>query len=481
MPDILVDYPEYRATAKLDVLRLTEYNYLDQQKHIYLDYTGAGLAARHQFAAHKARLESATFGNPHSENPTSQCATGLVELARKRVLAHLNASPEVYQVIFTPNATGAAKLVGESYPFSKRSRLVLTSDNHNSLNGIRQYARRAASRTDYIPLNPKDLRISTRDVAKSLSRTRPWSLGGSGARGKRGLFVYPAQSNFSGVRHPLSWIKLAQDHGYDVLLDAAAFLPTSKLDLSVVKPDFVMASWYKVFGFPTGVGCLVARHDALARLERPYFAGGTVRAVSVAVQFHALVDNEGRFEDGTVNYLSIPDVHVGLDWISDVGMELISTRVRCLTGWLIHRLLMLRHGNGRPMARIYGPTTTEDRGGTVAFNLLDSQGNMVDERLVALESSAARISLRTGCFCNPGAGETIFGLSRQSLRQFAADRDATFDDFLQRAKMPTGGAIRVSFGVASTTGDVDYFIGFVVRTYRNRICTTEGLKPRHSC
>jgi len=55
----------------------------------------------------------------------------LVERARLAVLAHFNAPPEEYAAIFTPNATGACRLVGEAYPFGPRTRLVLTWDNHN--------------------------------------------------------------------------------------------------------------------------------------------------------------------------------------------------------------------------------------------------------------------------------------------------------------------------------------------------------------
>jgi len=50
--------------------------------------------------------------------------------------------------------------------------------------------------------------------------------------GGANLFAYPAQSNFSGVQHPLEWISQAQTMGWDVLLDAAAFVPTNRLDLS---------------------------------------------------------------------------------------------------------------------------------------------------------------------------------------------------------------------------------------------------------
>lgn len=38
-------------------------------------------------------------------------------------------------------------------------------------------------------------------------------------------------------------------------------------------------SFYKMFGYPTGVGGLVARKSFLAKLRKPYFSGGTVDVV----------------------------------------------------------------------------------------------------------------------------------------------------------------------------------------------------------
>jgi selenocysteine lyase/cysteine desulfurase len=106
--------PGYRSTALLDRLRATEYSYLDAGGHTYLDYTGAGLPAQAQLNAHTERLRGRCFGNPHSENPTSSASTELIERARLAVLAHFNASPEEYAAIFTPNASGACRLVGEA-------------------------------------------------------------------------------------------------------------------------------------------------------------------------------------------------------------------------------------------------------------------------------------------------------------------------------------------------------------------------------
>ncbi|KAI9041886.1 PLP-dependent transferase [Aspergillus affinis] len=485
MGGILDSYPEYQSTVVLDKLRETEYSYLDEQDHLYLDYTGAGLAAKAQYHEHEARLTSQLFSNPHSLNPTSEASTQLVERARMRVLEYFNASPEKYTVIFTQNATGAARLVGEAYPFRRNSKFVLTFDNHNSVNGIREFACRNHARTVYVPTQAPDLRVDPTALLSALAGWWPWKRDTTkNSHRKRGLFAYPAQSNFSGVRHPLEWVDLAQKCGYDVLLDAAAYLPTKKLQLSDgnPQPEFLMVSWYKLFGYPTGVGCLIARRDAIARLSRPWFSGGTVSAVTVGIPWHTMAQDEAAFEDGTPNFLSIPDVHFGLDWLTRVDVAVIETRVRCLTGWFLDRLKCLRHTNGAQMIEIYGPQDNRSRGSTVAFNFIDVTGKVVDERLVASESAAARISLRTGCFCNPGGGETAFGLGMQALRPlYRISKTISVDDYVRLVGLSSAGAIRVSFGLASTTTDVDRFMYWAEHTYRDRETPTAGFPPRGHC
>lgn len=467
MDEFLARYPGYAATSRLDELRATEYAHLDKDGEVYLDYTGAGVYAESQLRAHYDRVRSRSYGNPHSENPASAASTDLVQSARRAVLRFLNASADEYAVIFTANASGACRLVGEAYPFGRRRDLVLTFDNHNSVNGIREFARRAGAARRYVPLDPPDLRISDKSLGRAL--------------GRKGLFAFPAQSNFTGVRHPLQWVEKAHQAGYDVLLDVAAFLPTNRLDLAKVKPDFIPISWYKVLGYPTGLGCLVARREALAELRRPWFAGGTITAVSVGTEWHELATDETAFEDGTLNFLSIPDLEFGLDWLESVGTDLIRSRVLDLTGWLLESLGGMRHANGRPLARVYGPPGLGNRGGTVAFNLLGPDGELVDERLVAQEATTAGISLRTGCFCNPGAGEGAFEIGRRQLRGSRRWGVRTIDEYLAMMGLPTGGAIRVSFGIASTFGDVQRLLDFLDHTYRDRYASSDGLAPRLRC
>lgn len=449
---------KYRATSKLDALRAAEYARLDAGKHVYLDYTGGGLYAESQLNAHVELLRTHVFGNPHSSNPTSRAMTELVEHARAAILEFFNADPREYSAIFTQNASGALKLVGESYPFAPGDRYLLTFDNHNSVNGIREFARARDAHVTYVPVMLPDMRLDRDALLEELDRPKS---GGSN------LFAFPAQSNFSGVQHPLEFVEWAHARGWDVLLDAAAFTPTNRLDLGRVKPDFVSQSFYKVFGYPTGVGALIAKREILKKLHRPWFAGGTITVASVQGDKYYMSEGEAAFEDGTLNYLTIPAVEIGLRHIADIGYDVIHERVRALTGYLLDELSALRHANGATPVRIYGPLDTAHRGGTVTMNFYDAQGRAMDHREIERRANAQNISLRTGCFCNPGGGEIALGISgtelSQCFRQPGHESRFTIDDFRMCVDGKSSGAVRVSVGLVSNLADVDSFLEFARR------------------
>jgi molybdenum cofactor sulfurtransferase len=457
--------------AVLDELRRTEYARLDRGGHVYLDYTGGGLYAERQLREHTQLLLDGVFGNPHSINPTSARSTELVEQARAAVLAFFRASPEEYVAIFTPNATGALRLVGEAYPFHAGDRFLLTFDNHNSVNGIREFARARGAETTYVPSVAPDLRVDDTLLTRYLTDT---------AGDHHNLLAYPAQSNFSGVHHPLEWIAVAHSHGWDVLLDAAAFVPTNRLDLSAWHPDFVAVSFYKMFGWPTGIGCLLARRESLARLERPWFSGGTIVAAFVQREYYQSAPGAAHFEDGTVNYLGVPGVAIGLRLLEQVGIETIHARVTMLGSALLEVLGGLRHSDGSPGAVIYGPRSRERRGATVAFNFLHPDGSIVDERYVDRIARSYNISLRTGCFCNPGAGEVAFTISRQTLLGGEFGAGMTLDDYVDALGLPSGGAIRASLGIASNDRDIERF-GAFAGELRDLTAVPDDLPPRTTC
>ncbi len=471
----LAAYPAYRSTVALDALRSTEYGRLDATGQVYLDYTGGGLYAESQLRQHLELLQHNVFGNPHSHNPTSQAMTCLVDQARAYVLEFFNASPQEYAVIFTANASGALKLVGEAYPFGPDDHYLLTFDNHNSVNGIREFARRKGARFTYLPIVPPELRVDPAILDDYLALAEP---------GHNNLFAFPAQSNFTGVQHPLEMIAQAHARGWDVLVDAAAFAPTNRLDLARWQPDFVPLSFYKMFGYPTGIGCLLARRAALAKLVRPWYAGGTITISSVQGDGYYLATGEAGFEDGTINYLNIPAVEIGLRHLEAIGLEVIHERVMCLTGWLIENLVAMRHETGQPLVKIHGPAHTHQRGGTVTVTFLDRDGRPIDDQRVEQLANYERISLRTGCFCNPGAGEVAHGLTPEIMRSFFGRQVVpSFQELRQEMRSRFGrdiSAVRVSVGLASNFADVDAFLRFAARFLNHTVAEIGAVEPHEA-
>ena len=446
------------STALFAELRRREFARLDREGLAYLDYAGSGLYAESQLDAHRATLATSTLGNPHSESAPSARSTNILDDARARVLRFLDADPEQYVVCFTANASAAIKLVAESFPWSAGSSCVLSADNHNSVNGIRELARRAGVCTTYVRLDD-ELRICEAEA----------TLAQAQATGPN-LFAFPAQSNFSGARHPLGLVDSAHALGFAVLLDAAAYLPTCSLSLSRVPADFVALSFYKLFGYPTGIGALVARRDALARLHRPWFAGGTVEYVSVQSDRHQLRAGSEGFEDGTPNFLAASAVSDGFAFLDRVGIDRIKSHVEQLTSQLLARLTALSHDNGEALVRLYGPRSTWHRGGTIAFNVLSRDGRPVPYAEVESRARDARVAIRCGCFCNPGASEAAFGFDARRAsdclgrvgREFSVQRFAACmgDDVAV-------GAVRASLGVASNDDDVDRIVD-VIASFADR-------------
>lgn len=451
--------------AGFAALRAAEFGRLDATGSVYVDHTGSALYPASLVARHAERLASGVFGNPHSAHEPSQASSRIVEAARAAVLGFVDASDAEYTVVFTQNASTAIRLVAEAFPFQRGSRLLLSADNHNSVNGIREYARAAGARVRHLPL---DDALRLRGAAEALDRDRPAAPS---------LFAFPAQSNFSGVRHPLSLVARARHAGYRVLLDAAAYAPTSPLSLAELHPDFCCLSLYKLTGYPTGVGALIVRRAALAALHRPWFAGGTVDWVSVQTVRHRLKRGAEGWEDGTPSFLDLAAVPDALGWLASLGMHAVQAHAERLTSQFISGLARLRTRRGAPRIALYGPAELAERGATVAFNVLDDGGRVIPYEQVEQAAAAEGIALRGGCFCNPGAAEQAFGIdaheAARCLRRLAR-RPFSIPEMRDCLGGRPVGALRASFGIPNTPADVARVLAVLDR------CATElssGTEP----
>jgi len=436
--------------AYFNNLRNTEYKRLSEQGHSYLDYTGGNLYGLSQIKMHTETLANSVFGNPHSTNPSSQFATKLVDDARTKVLEFFNA--EDYYCIFTPNASGALKIVGECYPFSPESQLLLFADNHNSVNGIREYCDKRGGEYTYVPVHYEDLEIDKAVLEEKLEAFE---------NKKTKLFAFPGQSNASGVKHDLTWIEKAHEKGWDVLLDAAAFAPTNILDLRKIKPDFVAVSFYKIFGYPTGLGCLLVKKSKFNILDKQWFAGGTISIVSVGDPNHFLLENHERFENGTINYLDIPAIKTGLEYIEKIGMTRINERVNSLIHYLYGELKQLKHDTGVQQVNLLGPEDRSKTGGNLIMTFCNPDESLIPFDLIEAKANEKMISIRSGCFCNPGIDETNHCATTEELKDYFTSRDHghyfEMTSYLNKLR----GSTRASVGIATIKEDLDCFIDFV--------------------
>jgi selenocysteine lyase/cysteine desulfurase len=155
-----------------------------------------------------------------------------------------------------------------------------------------------------------------------------------------------------------------------------------------------------------------------------------------------------------------------LKHLESVGISLVHERVICLTGWLLDNLSVMKHSTGIPLARVYGPLTTDRRGGAVTVNFFDKEDRPIDIRLIEKAANEHNISLRTGCFCNPGAGEIALHISKIELAACFAQpghvQRLTYDDFRTCIDDKASGAVRVSLGMVSNFEDVQVFLKFAV-------------------
>ncbi|XP_073149560.1 molybdenum cofactor sulfurase isoform X2 [Henckelia pumila] len=478
------DYGYPSAPKNIDDLRANEFKRLKEA--VYLDHAGATLHSELQMEAVLKDFNSTLYGNPHSQNNCSLTTSDIVSEARRQVLDFFNASPGEYKCVFTSGATAALKLVGETFPWSNQSTFMYTMENHNSVLGIREYALRegAAAIAVDIELNSiQNQRLSSKsavNIAPHHVQTRREAYCGKKefTSNTYNLFAFPSECNFSGQRFKLDLVNVIKEDSYEisgtftpqrghwmVLIDAAKGSATTPPDLSKYKADFVVCSFYKLFGYPTGIGALIIRNEHANLLKKTYFSGGTVAASIADIDFYKRRDGiEEYLEDGTISFLSIASLRHGFKVLNDLTMSAISRHAVSLATYVRRSLVGMKHVNGKSVCVVYGLNCPEllpsEMGPIVSFNLKRPDGSWFGYREVEKLASLSSIQLRTGCFCNPGACAKHLDLSHSDLLSNVEAGHICWDDHDILNGKPTG-AVRVSFGYMSTFEDAQKFLKFI--------------------
>lgn len=383
-----------------------------------------------------------------------------------------------WDVIFTANATAGIKLVGDAFPWTRSSttsndttrasKLTILREAHTSLVGLRGIAhdddrgnidvetihQRQLEQLLETPLKTDQTQLKRRrDQASSQTTIHPSPPHSPNASTRHlvmdtdndndngepiyNLFAYPAQCNFGGRRFPLSWSAQIKDRLDTptqknlVLLDAASYVMTAELDLSdhPSSPDFVVVSFYKMFGFPTGLGAVIVKTELANKLRKSYFGGGTVSAIASDESWQVYRTSlHGRFEDGTLNFLDIVALDLAFDSMREIygSYSTISPHVTALHKLLYQSMVSLNHYNGASLCDIYIESTDSGSdfvgnpsmfGPILNFNLKRSNGQWIGYGDVERLASMKNIHVRTGGFCNPGSMQRWLNLSAEEVKK----------------------------------------------------------------
>lgn len=450
-------YPQYSQTDLADQIRAKEYFHLTVSNHVCLDYIGHGIfsfnqlqrehSTTHDVASSSSSL-STKLGKTNtllpydfdfcykSVNLKSQALLGnqgseLEFKMRKRIMDFMNISEVDYTMILTTNQSHAFKLLADSYPFHSKSNLLTVYDYKNdAVEAMIESSKKREARVISAEFSWPNMRILSRKLRKLIVSKRKVK--------QKGLFVFPLQSRLTGVRYSYQWMSIARENGWHVLLDACALGPKDMetLGLSMFKPDFLICSFFKVFGEnPSGFGCLFAKKYIASELMDSTTTTniGIVSLIPTNPQSHLPqestirdIETESKsksqslvevFLPGPKSSSEIVDLEKvestsssrseiecrGLDHADSLGLVLISIRARHLINWLVNALTNLKHPNsenGHSLIRIYGPKIRLDRGPSLAFNVFDWKGEKIDPVLVQKLADRNGISLSYGYLQN---------------------------------------------------------------------------------
>ncbi|XP_047075584.1 uncharacterized protein LOC124685294 [Lolium rigidum] len=295
LPDAYAEFaaafPQHGGLAgPADAIRDGEYGHLD--RHVCLDYTGMNLFSHAQMNSSVPSTSAPAAAPPAWQPPffdiayrsaslrsqVQQCGDGPAVAARgvsaavkRRIMASLKIPEDEYTMVCTANRTSAFRLLAESYSFTPggggggRKKLLAVYDYESEAVGaMAESARGHGAEVLHASFAWPSMRVHAADLRKKLLRGRR-------RQGGRGLFVFPLVSRMTGARYPYLWMSAAAEQGWHVVLDACA-LGAKDLDtlgLSLLRPDFIVCNFFKVFGEnPSGFAGLFVKKASLAALER---------------------------------------------------------------------------------------------------------------------------------------------------------------------------------------------------------------------
>jgi len=256
----------------------------------------------------------------------SQVATTAYEDAREKLRGFIN-SPKLEEVIFTKGTTESINIVASCFgrkSLNKGDEVIISAmEHHSNIVPWQMICDEREAVLKVIPINNNG-ELLMDEYKKLLSD-------------KTKLVAVIHISNTLGTINPVKEIiDLAHQKGALVLLDGAQAVPHIKVDVQDLGCDFYAFSGHKIFG-PTGVGILYGKSEYLNDMP-PYQGGGDmIKEVTFEKTTYNCLPH--KFEAGTPNIVGGIGLGAAVDYMQEVGIDLIHKREEELLAYATEKIV----------------------------------------------------------------------------------------------------------------------------------------------
>ncbi len=300
----------------------------------------------------------------------SQLATQNYKAAHQKVAEFIGAKHEG-EVIFTKNTTEAINMAAYGLAWHSGDEVVTTLLEHHS-NFLPWFKAHEKGVNLRIVKPDTDGVFEVADFEAAISDSTR-------------LVAVTHISNVLGTISPIKELAtICNEKGALLLVDAAQSAPHIRIDVNELGCDLIAFSGHKMLG-PTGTGVLWVKEPD--KMEPTIFGGGMIK--EVAVDGYELAEGYERFEAGTPNIAGGIGLGRAVDYLEDVGMDVLGTYEERLAKRLMDGL------QGLENVHVYGSTKPSERIGVVSFNIAGMNPHDVALQL----DQDSDIAVRSGHHC----------------------------------------------------------------------------------
>ena len=159
---------------------------------------------------------------------------------------------------------------------------------------------------------------------------------------------FPMVSNILGTLQPVREIVERVGIEVRVIVDAAQAVAHLPIKVSELGIDALVFGGHKLYG-PSGTGAIWVKDDWRRELKPPMVGGGAIESVSYA-EFK-LAEGIRGFEPGTPNVVGFVGLATAVEWIQEIGWELVQRQERLLCDHLqteLSKIPQIRLMHDRP-------------------------------------------------------------------------------------------------------------------------------------